>query len=175
MSQPWEPAERTDDLTPKEVLAASLAELDPAVTPVVLYTCGSMCPVHRQHIAIQEFAKDMLNSLGLAVVAGYLATSNDIYVRQKYLMAGRMSAFLDYAARASLIEAALADHPFIRLDRWDGESQQQPSYVMAIECRPVALALAQLMPNLPAWQHVNWPLLKAMPGMSLDMPIHRAA
>ena len=32
----------------------------------------------------------------------------------------------------------------------------QPSYVMAIECRPIARALASLFPELPAWQFVNW-------------------
>ena len=29
-------------------------------TPVVLYTCGSMCPIHTSHVGIQELAKTKL-------------------------------------------------------------------------------------------------------------------
>jgi len=36
---------------------------------------------------------------------------------------------------------------------------EQPSYVMAIECRPVVKALAKLMPSFAPWQHVNWAAL----------------
>ena len=35
-------------------------------------------------------------------------------------------------------------------------TDEQPSYVMAIECRPIVCALAKLLPNFAAWQHVNW-------------------
>lgn len=38
---------------------------------------------------------------------------------------------------------------------------EQPSYVLAIPCRPVVLALSQLIPNLPAWGKVDWASLAA--------------
>lgn len=38
----------------------------------------------------------------------------------------------------------------------------QPSYIMAIECRPVVKALAKLLPSFPAWQHVNWLALEPL-------------
>ena len=45
--------------------------------------------------------------------------------------------------------------------------EQQPSYVMAIPCRPVLIALAQLLSGAPqglqSMQHVNWQLLKDHP------------
>jgi len=47
----------------------------------------------------------------------------------------------------------------------------QPSYVMAIECRPLVVALAKLMPNLPAWQFVNWKALEASFSESLGLPV----
>ena len=45
--------------------------------------------------------------------------------------------------------------------------EQQPSYVMAIPCRPVLVALAQLLSGVPqglqGMQHVNWESLKQHP------------
>ena len=49
---------------------------------------------------------------------------------------------------------------------------EQPSYVLAIECRPIARELAQLLPNLPFWPHVNWQALNAEP---LCLPVSTAA
>eukprot|EP00656_Telonema_subtile_P053095 TRINITY_DN7577_c0_g1_i3.p2 TRINITY_DN7577_c0_g1~~TRINITY_DN7577_c0_g1_i3.p2 ORF type:complete len:164 (+),score=32.18 TRINITY_DN7577_c0_g1_i3:430-921(+) len=36
-----------------------------------------------------------------------------------------MDSFLDWDERARLIELALEGHPFMRLDRWDGEPQER--------------------------------------------------
>mmetsp|Transcript_29632 Transcript_29632/g.88314 ORF Transcript_29632/g.88314 Transcript_29632/m.88314 type:complete len:180 (-) Transcript_29632:50-589(-) len=44
---------------------------------------------------------------------------------------------------------------------------EQPSYVLAIECRPVVCALARLMPGAAAWQHVNWRALESQPGIMM--------
>ena len=44
---------------------------------------------------------------------------------------------------------------------------EQPSYVLAIECRPVVCALARLMPGATAWQHVNWRALESQPGIMM--------
>lgn len=55
-----------------------------------------------------------------------------------------------------------------RLHRWQvlldtlpdyHAEDEQPSYVMAIECRPIVVALANLMPSFHAWPYVNWPQL----------------
>ena len=125
-------ASRTDDLTPKHILKANLLEYLKNVNskeeqnmPIVLYTCGSLCPIHVQHVALQEMAKDYLesSSYNLTVVGGYLATSNDLYVKQKYEASNRLESFLDWKTRASLIKLALKDHPFIAFDEWDGEHQ----------------------------------------------------
>ena len=37
---------------------------------------------------------------------------------------------------------------------------EQPSYVMAVPCRPVVVALSALIPGLPAWQRVDWAALQ---------------
>uniref|UniRef100_A0A7S0J439 Uncharacterized protein n=1 Tax=Calcidiscus leptoporus TaxID=127549 RepID=A0A7S0J439_9EUKA len=37
---------------------------------------------------------------------------------------------------------------------------EQPSYVLAVECRSIVRQLALLMPSLSAWRHVNWLLLE---------------
>ena len=44
---------------------------------------------------------------------------------------------------------------------------EQPSYVLAIDCRPVVCALARLMPGAAAWQHVNWRALESQPGIMM--------
>ena len=82
------------------------------------------CPIHLQHVALQEMAKDYLQSSphNLTVVGGYLATSNDRYVKQKEA-SNRLESFLDWQTRASLIKLAIKDHPFIVFDEWDGEYQ----------------------------------------------------
>ena len=125
-------ARRTDELTPKHILKANLLEYLKSAkrkgeqsVPVVLYTCGSLCPIHLQHVALQEMAKDYLQSSphNLTVVGGYLATSNDRYVKQKYKVSNRLESFLDWQTRASLIKLAIKDHPFIAFDEWDGEYQ----------------------------------------------------
>ena len=36
----------------------------------------------------------------------------------------------------------------------------QPSYVLAIPCRPIVVALATLLPNCPAWANVDWKALE---------------
>jgi len=47
--------------------------------------------------------------------------------------------------------------------------EQQPSYVMAIPCRPVLVALAQLLSSVPqglqGLQNVNWQSLNDHPGI----------
>ena len=125
-------ARRTDELTPKHILKANLLEYLKNVNskeeqnmPIVLYTCGSLCPIHVQHVALQEMAKDYLesSSYNLTVVGGYLATSNDLYVKQKYEASNRLESFLDWQTCASLIKLAIKDHPFIAFDEWDGEYQ----------------------------------------------------
>ena len=125
-------ARRTDDLTPKRILKANLLEYLKSAkgnvkqnVPIVLYTCGSLCPVHLQHVALQEMAKDHLqcSPYNLTVVGGYLATSNDLYVKQKYVASNRLGSFLDWQTRAFLIKLAIKDHPFIAFDGWDGEYQ----------------------------------------------------
>ena len=112
-------APRDDVLTPKRLLLAGLATCAPEHEPVVLYTCGSLCPIHRQHVQIQEFAKARLEAdHPLTVVAGFIASSNDLYVESKYRHSNRMESFLDWRTRAALIDAALTDHAFIVQDRW---------------------------------------------------------
>lgn len=38
---------------------------------------------------------------------------------------------------------------------------EQPSYVMAIPCRPVVVALRSLLPTIPVWHNINWTALDA--------------
>ena len=125
-------ARRTDELTPKRILKANLLEyLKNAKgkvgqnVPIVLYSCGSLCPIHLQHVALLEMAKDYLqsSSYNLTVVGGYLATSNDLYVKRKYKASNRLESFLDWQTRASLIKLAIKGHPFIAFDEWDGKYQ----------------------------------------------------
>ena len=42
---------------------------------------------------------------------------------------------------------------------------EQPSYVLAVECRSIVRQLALLMPSLSAWRHVNWLLLEQVACM----------
>ena len=82
--QPLRLALRTDILTPKTILMKHLDEQfkknennnnnKNSITPIVLYTCGSLCPVHLQHVALQEMAKEYLEKhYNLKVVGGFLA------------------------------------------------------------------------------------------------------
>ena len=133
---------RNDTLTPKEHIVEGLKACPKGARPVVLYSCGSLCPVHRQHVRLQELAKEcvavcnFVNCVGrvsllarhvvteppslprarylekhhvgeVHVVGGFLATSNDIYVRMKYLSSRRLSSFLEWDRRAELIRLAL--------------------------------------------------------------------
>ena len=131
--QPLRLALRTDILTPKTILMKHLDEQfkktennndKSSITPIVLYTCGSLCPVHLQHVALQEMAKEYLEKhYNLKVVGGFLATSNDLYVGQKYKMSGRLQSYLNWSQRSELIDLALENHPFLCQDKWDGEEQ----------------------------------------------------
>eukprot|EP00750_Incisomonas_marina_P008983 INCI15761.1.p1 GENE.INCI15761.1~~INCI15761.1.p1 ORF type:complete len:359 (-),score=61.79 INCI15761.1:101-1177(-) len=101
---------RNDTLTPKEHIVEGLKACPKGARPVVLYSCGSLCPVHRQHVRLQELAKEYLEKHHVGevhVVGGFLATSNDIYVRMKYLSSRRLSSFLEWDRRAELIRLAL--------------------------------------------------------------------
>jgi hypothetical protein len=141
-------ADRTEDLTPKHLLRRNLECLksDGKVQDYVcLYTCGSLCPVHVQHVKIQEMAKEHLENRypQLKVVGGFLATSNDIYVEQKYRASNRMNSFLDWQTRAELTMLALKDHPFICFDKWDG--QPQPTF------QEYFMAQSHLQNHLDRW------------------------
>lgn len=117
-------APRTDELTPKEALIAGLEACPASMEPVVLYGCGALCPVHRQHVSNLERAKELLESTrAQVVVGGYLASTNDLYVRRKYEEQGRGSSFLPHAERCGLMRLALEDHEYLRVDAWDGEHQ----------------------------------------------------
>jgi hypothetical protein len=82
-------------LIPKDSIEEGLANYLADLSPVVLYTCGFLCPIHKQHVSIQERAKEFLEmSFPIRVVGGFLATSNDKYVREKYESSGRMDSFV---------------------------------------------------------------------------------
>lgn len=50
-----EPIERSRiRWTPQDALRENLSKCPAELQALVLYTCGSLCPVHRQHIHIQE-------------------------------------------------------------------------------------------------------------------------
>lgn len=139
-------APRDDVLTPKRVVEVALPACPAELEPVVLYTCGSLCPIHKQHVHIQEMAKAQLEAdHPIQVVGGFVASSNDLYVEGKYRAGGpeRMQSFLPWAKRAELIELALASHPFIVQDRWDGE--QQPHFQEYFD------AHASLQTHLDSW------------------------
>lgn len=147
-------ADRTDELTPKDVLrrnldAASLKTGGSEYKYVCLYTCGSLCPVHMQHVRMQEMAKVYLETKfpELRVVGGYLATSNDLYVSHKYRSSNRLDSFLPWATRAELVDLALEGHEFIRFDKWDGE--EQPSF------QEYFMAQAYLQLHLNHWCEIN--------------------
>lgn len=128
--------------TPTDVIAQNLRTCPPELEPLVLYTCGSLCPVHRQHIHIQELAKKCLESrFPVKIVAGLVASSHDNYVHSKYTYSFRLSSFIPWGERMNLIELAIKgilihsvkhtdfrDHPWIRADHWDGNQETFSEY-----------------------------------------------
>ena len=140
-AQPTAP--RTDATTPKDALARALDACPPDQEPVVLYACGSLLPIHLEHVANLERAKAHAERRGFRVVGGYVATSNDLYVRRKYAEQKRLRDFLPHAARRELIGLALEDHGWLRLDAWDGEPQKRFVEFWA--------AQASLAAHLDAW------------------------
>ena len=132
---------RTDILTPKTILMKHLDEQfkktennndKSSITPIIVYLWFPV-PVHLQHVALQEMAKEYLEKhYNLKVVGGFLATSNDLYVGQKYKMSGRLESYLNWSQRSELIDLALENHPFLCQDKWDGEEQPRfQEYFMA--------------------------------------------
>lgn len=58
------------------------------------------------------------------------------------------------------------------------QEDEQPSYVLAIPCRPVVLALSQLIPSIPCWSHVDWAAIAASSAASqafVDLPAWQTA
>lgn len=147
-SRTFELAQRDDNTTPKCHVEQALVELEnhADLQPIVLYTCGSLCPIHRQHVHIQELAKAHLEIThpDLRVVGGFIASSNDLYVENKYRMSvDKYASFLPWETRATLIDLALAGHEFIVQDRWDGKPQP--------EFQEYFMAHANLQEHLDSW------------------------
>lgn len=86
-------------------------------------------------------------------------------VSQQLCFCARHAHYLDFfecSRRSShQLKVLLDTLPDYHLD------DEQPSYVMAIPCRPVLVALAQLLSGVPqgmqSLQHVNWQSLKDFP------------
>ena len=164
---------RTDILTPKTILMKHLDEQfkknennnnkKNSITPIVLYTCGSLCPVHLQHVALQEMAKEYLEKhYNLKVVGGFLATSNDLYVGQKYKMSGRLESYLNWSQRSELIDLALENHPFLCQDKWDGE--EQPRF------QEYFMAQKHLQDHLNTWcKEQNYPKIRVLAVHGADL------
>ena len=102
--------------------AASLAKLASgiraaeasATAPLAFLTLsGSFNPVHAEHLQVLEVARDAITRLGTAVVGGFLALSDDDYVRGK--LAGNAWPL---ARRRELCRLAVADSTWIDLSPW---------------------------------------------------------
>jgi len=83
--------------------------MEPALPKVILALGGAFNPVHTQHVAILNFAKQYLEEkFGYQVIAGYLACAPDGYVRGK-LRENAMKA----EHRLAMCKLAAADSPWI--------------------------------------------------------------
>lgn len=92
-------------LTPPE-------QLPPADRPLaVIATCGSYNPIHSAHIQMFECAKSKLESDGVFVVGAFLSPVNDAY---------KKAGLAPFPDRLAICEAALADHPWLAVDPWEG-------------------------------------------------------
>jgi len=123
----WEFLTKKDFCTPTTVLE-EFKSLSTRSRTTSFFTVGSICPVHIQHVQIQEIAKKNLEeNFPVQVVAGLLH-QHMIYVMSKYRHSNRMESFIKWEDRILLIELALKDHTWIRCDKWDGNEEQFYEY-----------------------------------------------
>ncbi|KAF5225331.1 hypothetical protein ECC02_001509 [Trypanosoma cruzi] len=90
--------------------------------------CGSFNPIHLAHIAMYDAARDALMHhteatdapSNVVVVGGFFSPVNDHYGKE---------GLRPFAQRAAICKAALADHPSLAVDEWEG---LQPMYVRTV-------------------------------------------
>jgi nicotinic acid mononucleotide adenylyltransferase len=74
---------------------------------------GSFSPVHSQHLSALEIAREVMANLGWHVIGGFLAPSDDDYVRRKV---GNDS--WPFARRLELCRLATDDSPWVDVAPW---------------------------------------------------------
>lgn len=80
---------------------------------VVLVMCGSFNPIHNAHISLFNAAKNALETPhnGLEVVGGFISPVADGY---------KKAGLASFEIRRKLVEEAVALHPFLEIDEWEG-------------------------------------------------------
>jgi hypothetical protein len=74
---------------------------------------GAFNPVHSQHLRALEIAREVMTNLGWHVIGGFLASSNDDYVRRKL-----GDAAWPLAKRLELCRLAINDLPWVEVVPW---------------------------------------------------------
>lgn len=114
------PYKKRFQYTPTDILKSNLEKCPTDREPLLFLTVGSLCPIHIQHVQIQEIAKQYLEvfivlkfdwirftnvqeNFPVQVVGGIIATAHDHYVMSKYRHAGRMESFIAWDERIRLI------------------------------------------------------------------------
>ncbi|ESL10591.1 hypothetical protein TRSC58_01675 [Trypanosoma rangeli SC58] len=106
---------------------ASWSAIDVTVTGrlILLVMCGSFNPIHRAHLAMYDASRDALMhpteptdvSSAVVIAGGFISPVNDHYGKD---------GLRPFAQRVAICKAALADHPSLAVDEWEG---LQPTHV----------------------------------------------
>nr|AGU68192.1 nicotinamide-nucleotide adenylyltransferase [Herpetomonas muscarum] len=111
--------------------------------PVVVAVCGSFNPVHKTHLALYAAAKARLGEKNEAVeyevLGGFLSPVSDAYGKP---------GLAPLATRLEILDLALADHPELDVDEWEG---LQETYTRT------AIVLGHLEDALNEWQKNLFP------------------
>jgi nicotinic acid mononucleotide adenylyltransferase len=83
---------------------------------VVLLSTGAFSPIHSGHVKMMELAKEELELMGYEVLGGYISPSHDAYVSKK----NNGQSACNISSRIFLCEKALANHPWLMVDPWEG-------------------------------------------------------
>lgn len=91
----------------------------PAMTSparVMLISCGSYNPITNMHLRMFELGRDFLNGSGrYLVVGGIISPVNDAYGKKELAAA---------AHRCAMVQLAIRNTPWIRLDTWESDQDR---------------------------------------------------
>nr|AGU68094.1 nicotinamide-nucleotide adenylyltransferase [Angomonas desouzai] len=95
----------------------------PLPQPVVIALCGSFNPIHNAHLTIYDATKQLLEQektheephRSFTVLGGFISLVGDAYPKK---------GLRPFTEREAIAQAAVADHPDLAIDRWEGTQKE---------------------------------------------------